>query len=98
MTRYGGSSADLSEEHPTYVTGQGAARPDLEQLPSVASVAAVAAALDLSTSAVYEAVMRGELPAVRIGRRVLFVKSVLVEFLRSSAESSIRSPGKARKP
>lgn len=47
-------------------------RQPLVELPEVATVAEVAVLLRVSRATVYEAVQRGELPALRIGRRVLF--------------------------
>lgn len=55
---------------------------ELSDLPLVADAGLVAQLLGISKTAVYEAVRRGELPALHIGRRVLFPKEVLVEFLR----------------
>ena len=45
--------------------------PDPEVTPTV-NVYTVAAALGMSRDGVYDAANRGELPSVRVGRRVLF--------------------------
>lgn len=55
---------------------------DIGTLPEVATVEELADLLRLSTSAVYEAVRRGELPALRIGRRIRFPREVVVAILR----------------
>jgi excisionase family DNA binding protein len=48
------------------------------------TVPEAAALLGLSESATYEAVARGEIPAVKIGRRVLIVRDRLMALLRDS--------------
>ena len=45
------------------------------------TVPEAATMLGLSESATYEAVTRGEIPAVRIGRRVLIVRDRLIALL-----------------
>ena len=40
--------------------------------------------LGLSESATYEAVVRGEIPALRIGRRVLVKRELLIAMLTSA--------------
>lgn len=65
----------------------------LDELPAVATATEVARLLRISRTSVYEAVQRGELPALRIGRRLLFPKEVLIAFLRRplAAERRVRS-------
>jgi len=47
------------------------------------TVPEAAALLGLSESATYEAVTRGEIPAVKIGRRVLIVRDLLMVLLHA---------------
>jgi excisionase family DNA binding protein len=54
------------------------------------SIAQVRDRLPLSRARLYQLIDSGELPAVRVGRRVFVVSSVLEEFI-SSHESSHRS-------
>lgn len=56
----------------------------VDELPDVATAAEVAHLLRMSRSAVHEAARRGELPSVRVGRRVLFLKEALLAVLRRS--------------
>jgi excisionase family DNA binding protein len=46
------------------------------------TVPEAATLLGLSESATYEAVIRGEIPAVKIGRRVLIIRDRLTALLR----------------
>jgi excisionase family DNA binding protein len=48
------------------------------------SVDEVAEILGISRSATYECIARGEIPAKRLGRRVVVVRSALEEFLAQS--------------
>jgi excisionase family DNA binding protein len=47
---------------------------NLEKLPDVLTVEEVAKVLRLGRSAAYEAVRRGEIPSLRIGRRLIIPK------------------------
>jgi excisionase family DNA binding protein len=67
---------------------------DVDELPSVATVTEVALLLRLSKTAVYDAVRRGELPALRLGRRILFPKETLIAFLRRPLARAARGRGK----
>jgi excisionase family DNA binding protein len=55
--------------------------PDPEQQPTIAVWPDAARALGLSRSAIYDAVARGELPVVRIGRRIRVVTAGLRRIL-----------------
>jgi excisionase family DNA binding protein len=48
------------------------------------TVPEAAAVLGISESATYDAAARGELPAVKIGRRVLIVRDRLMDMLHDS--------------
>ena len=52
-----------------------------DELPDVLTVAEASGVLRLSRNATYEAIQRGEVPAVRIGRRLLVPKAGLVRML-----------------
>ena len=52
-------------------------------LPDVMTVREVAAFLRLDRKTVYDAATRGELPARRVGRRVLISRAALVAWLAS---------------
>ena len=45
--------------------------PDLTAMPATMTIPEAAALLDVSRSAAYRAVARGEIPTIRIGRRLL---------------------------
>jgi excisionase family DNA binding protein len=47
-----------------------------------------AAVLGISESATYDAAARGELPAVKIGRRVLIVRDRLMDMLHDSSTTA----------
>ena len=53
----------------------------LEDLPDVLTVRDTAEVLNVAENSVYSAIRRGELPAARIGRRILVSKAVLVRLL-----------------
>ena len=55
----------------------------------VFSVQEAARVLGLSRNKTYEAVMRGEIPSVRFGRRILIPKWALVRMLDRAAEESV---------
>jgi excisionase family DNA binding protein len=57
------------------------------QLRLVLTVEEAAAALGISRASAYEAVRVGEIPSVRIGRRILVPKSALQRMLDSAGES-----------
>ena len=54
----------------------------IEELPDVLTVAEAAGALRLSSNKTYEAIRRGELPSVRIGRRLLVPKAGVLQLLQ----------------
>ena len=55
------------------------------------SVDEVAAILGISRSAVYDCIARGEIPAKRLGRRLVVVRAALETFL-SESDGARRSP------
>jgi excisionase family DNA binding protein len=77
-----------SPSHP-----KNAGRPDdsgdpLVQLPQVLTVREVAAILRVGRNQLYEAVARGELPAVRIGRTIRIPTTALRDLLAAPAHQS----------
>ncbi len=70
-----------------------------DQLPDILTVTEAAGVLRLGRNAVYEAVQRGEIPAVRIGRRLLVPKAGLIRLLDSpkvTAPAGLRLAGSPR--
>jgi excisionase family DNA binding protein len=59
----------------------------------VYSVEEAAELLGISRSLAYEAVHRGEIPSMRIGRRILVPKAALERYLSLAGEQS--APGRA---
>lgn len=57
-------------------------------LPDVLTVREAAELLRLGTNSVYEAARRGELPSVRIGRRLLVPKAGLLRLLDGGPPAS----------
>jgi len=55
--------------------------PRLNELPDVMTVSEAGAALRLGRNGVYEAIRRGDIPSIRIGRRLLIPKAALVRML-----------------
>jgi excisionase family DNA binding protein len=62
----------------------------------VYSVEEAAKLLGISRSLAYEAVHRGEVPSMRIGRRILVPKAALKRYLSLAGERS--APGQAEPP
>ncbi len=62
----------------------------------VYSVEETAKLLGISRSSAYEAVHRGEVPSMRIGRRILVPKAALERHLLLAGEQS--APGQAEPP
>jgi excisionase family DNA binding protein len=60
--------------------------PDFESLPEVLTVPETARVMRLGRDATYEAIRRGEIPAIRIGRRVLVAKRALRRLLAGEPE------------
>jgi excisionase family DNA binding protein len=56
----------------------------LEDLPAVLTVDEVAALLRTGRTATYEAVRRGDLPSLRVGRKVRIPRDRLLELLNGS--------------
>ncbi len=56
--------------------------------PKVLTVKEVQADLRLSRNAVYEAIARGEIPSVRIGRRILIPKAAYKQMLAATSEEA----------
>ena len=56
----------------------------LDELPDVLTVATCARFLGIGRNAAYEAVRRAELPAIRIGRRLLVPKLALKQLLEAA--------------
>jgi excisionase family DNA binding protein len=65
-------------------------RPGQERLTY--SITEVAEMLGISPSMAYESVHRGEIPAVRIGRRVLVPKDRLADLLELDADHGVELP------
>ena len=64
-----------------------------DELPDVLTVSEVASVLRLGRNATYEAIQRGEIPAVKFGRRLLVPKAALIRCLEPSPQSpSISRP------
>ncbi len=59
---------------------------EIQDLPLVLTIEETASALRIGRSAAYEAVARGEIPAVRIGRRLRVPRHAL-ELLLSAKET-----------
>lgn len=57
-------------------------QPRLEDLPDLITPIELIPILRLGRSAIYEAIRRGDIPSVRIGRRVLVPKAALVAALK----------------
>jgi excisionase family DNA binding protein len=64
--------------------------PAWQDLPAVMLVEEAAAVLRLGRNATYESVRRGEIPSIRIGRRLLIPKSGLERLLGVGAEAAQR--------
>ena len=67
----------------------------MTKLPSVLTVEEMAEVLRISRGSAYEAVRRGEIPAIRIGRRFIVPRTALERMLgeAESAEASTGGPG-----
>ncbi len=59
----------------------------MHDLPEILSVRDVATYLGLDPKSVYQAVSRGELPAKRIGKRILFYRDTLLAWLGSDEKA-----------
>ena len=59
----------------------------LDDLPDVLTVEETAAVLRLSRNGTYEAIRAGEIPSLRIKRRILVPKSALVRLLARSQQA-----------
>ena len=59
-------------------------RTQLDALPDVIPVRQVAAILGVAENTVYGSIRRQQLPACRIGRRVLVSKAALIRFLEGT--------------
>ena len=64
----------------------GKADATLEALPVVLTVEEVAEVLRIGRTSAYEAVRRGEIPTVKIGRRVIVPRAALERLLASTLE------------
>jgi excisionase family DNA binding protein len=69
-------------------------RAKLAELPDVLTVAEVAQLLRLGRGSIYEAARRGELPCVRVGRRLLFPKDALARTLLLPATGGDKEDGR----
>lgn len=69
--------------------------PRLDELGDVLTVKVVADVLQVAENTVYEAIRRHELPAVRIGRRVIVSKSALIRYLQGDPDTGGRTSGTA---
>jgi excisionase family DNA binding protein len=70
---------------PTSHTTSGAVSTSRERL--TLTVEEAAASLGISRASAYEAVRRGDIPAIRIGRRILVPRAALEKFLASALPS-----------
>src|SRR4051794_30085419 len=72
-----------------------------ELLPDVLTVSETAEALGLGRKSVYRSIQRGEIPAIRIGRRILVVRFRLMQFLHveeaAETERQIQEAKKAER-
>jgi excisionase family DNA binding protein len=80
---------------PPRAVASGAA-PSPEALPPVLTVDELAAFLRLGRKAVYAGIREGEIPAVRVGRRVLIYRDAVLEWLRSGQGRVSRHPRRQR--
>ena len=71
-------------------TSPGAAPAGIERL--TLTVEEAAAMLGISRAGAYEAVQRGDIPSIRIGRRILVPKAALQRLLEDVSEFESRSP------
>ena len=73
---------------------------ELDRLPDVLTVDETAGVLRLGRNTVYEAIREGQLPSIRIRRRILIPKSALLRWLDSVGRYSDALPvsGKPLKP
>lgn len=55
----------------------------LADLPDVLTIAEAAPVLRISRNSTYEAARRGEIPTIRLGRRILVSRAALVRFLEA---------------
>lgn len=76
---------------PSSGSASGAVAPVEQRL--VLTVEEAAQLLGISRSFAYEAVQRGDIPSMRIGRRILVPKAALERFLASVPDQEVRSPG-----
>ena len=67
--------------------GQGLGKMEQQNQRLTITVREAAELLGLSRNAAYEAVRRGDIPAIRIGGRILVPKHALENFLDRSAEA-----------
>lgn len=63
---------------------------DLRDLPPTISVAKAAALLGISRNAAYQAIAAGQLPALRLGRRLLVPTARLAAMLGVDAPGGVR--------
>lgn len=66
------------------------ARGRLAELPEVLTVEQVAAYLGLSRAAGYEAVRRGDIPSLAVGRRRIVLKAAFQQFLQRGMGGAAR--------
>ena len=65
----------------------------LQDQPDVMSVEEAAQVLRIGRGSVYDAIARGEVPAVRIGRRILIPRARLEAFLGDDNKRQVDGPG-----
>ena len=82
--RSAGPSRPLS--HPDVVTRAAGSRTDTTELPPTISVEQAAKLLGVSRSAAYRAVAAGQLPVLRLGRRIYIPTARLLAMLGVSPE------------
>ncbi len=61
----------------------------MEQARMTLTVTEVAKLLGIGRSAAYNAARRGEIPSIRIGRRILIPSAALERFLQESATTKV---------
>ena len=67
----------------------------MEHEPMALSVGQAAAALGISRALAYELVRRGDLPKLRLGRRIVVPRKALTELVESENRAFLERPARA---
>ena len=80
-----GTNTGISETSPLGASVGRIAEPEMKtaNAPTVFTVCEVAEILRLGKISVYQAIERGEIPCIRIGRRILIPRHALEQLLRA---------------